>query len=97
MLFDEFPEPEPFVQLAHQNQAIIGGDPRSLEVNLQSGVEGELKRLILFLTHWVSVSRAVGVRGDPAADRMASAPGTIAGASEAGKLGERRDRGRTGV
>jgi hypothetical protein len=57
MLFDELSQAEPFVQLPHQNQATVGGDPRSLEIVLQSGVEGKLKRLILFLTPWVSPSR----------------------------------------
>jgi len=57
MLFDELSQAEPFVQLAHQNQAAVGGDPRSLEIDLQSRVEGKLKRLILFLTPWVWPSR----------------------------------------
>jgi hypothetical protein len=56
-LFDELSQAEPFVQLAHQNQAAVGSDPRSLENDLQSRVEGKLKRLILLLTHWVSPSR----------------------------------------
>jgi hypothetical protein len=42
-------------------------------------------------------SDAAGFRGHPAAHRLASAPGGIAGASDGGQLGERRDRGRTGV
>jgi hypothetical protein len=57
MLFDELSHPQPFVQLPHRNQAPVGGDPRSLEIDLQSRVEGKLKRLILFLTHWVWPSR----------------------------------------
>ena len=57
VLFDELSQAEPFVQLAHQNQATVAGDPRSLEIDLQSSVEGKLKRLILFLTHWVWPSR----------------------------------------
>jgi len=40
---------------------------------------------------------AAAFRGDGAAGRLAPAAGGIAGASEAGKLGERRDRGRRGV
>jgi hypothetical protein len=55
---DEFPEAEPLVQFADHNQATVGSDPRSLEIDLQRGVEGELKGLILFLTHWVSASGA---------------------------------------
>ena len=31
MLFDELCQAEPFVQLPHQNQAPVGGDPRTLE------------------------------------------------------------------
>jgi hypothetical protein len=57
MLFDEISQPQPFVQIAHQDQATIGGDPRSLEVHFQGGMEGKLKGLILFLTHWVSLSK----------------------------------------
>jgi hypothetical protein len=55
---DEITEAQTFVQLAHQNQAAVGGDPRSLEIHLQRSVEGELKWLVLFLTHWVSTSKA---------------------------------------
>ena len=40
---------------------------------------------------------AAAFRLRPAADRMASAPGGMAGASDGGKLGEPRDRGRTDV
>ena len=42
-------------------------------------------------------SDTAAVWGHPAADRTASAPGGIAGASDAAKLGEPRGRGRTGV
>jgi hypothetical protein len=44
-------QPEAFVQLADQNQAGIGGDPRSLKRDLQKAVEGELKGLGFILTH----------------------------------------------
>ena len=57
VLFDELSQAEPFVQLPHQNQAPVGGERRSLEIDLQSRVEGKLKRRILFLTPWVSPSR----------------------------------------
>ena len=57
MLFDELSQAEPFVQLPHQNQAAVGGERRSVEVDLQSRVEGKLKRRILFLTPWVWPSR----------------------------------------
>jgi hypothetical protein len=56
-LFDELSPAEPFVPLARQNQAPVGADPRTLEVVLPSRVAGKLKRLILFLTPWVSPSR----------------------------------------
>ena len=57
VLFGELSQAEPFVQLAHQNQAPVGRERRSLEIDLQSRVEGKLKRRILFLTPWVSPSR----------------------------------------
>ena len=57
MLFDELSQAEPFVQLPHQNQATVGGERRSLGIDLRSGVEGKLKRRILFLTPWVWPSR----------------------------------------
>ena len=56
MLHDEITEAQTFVQLAHQDQATVGSDARTLEIDLQRGVEGELKRLILYLTHWVLIS-----------------------------------------
>lgn len=40
-------ETQAFVQLTHQNQTQIGGDPRTLKIDLQGGAEGELKRLFL--------------------------------------------------
>jgi hypothetical protein len=48
-LFDQFSEAESLVELAHQNEATVGGDPRSLEIDLQGAIEGELKGLVLFL------------------------------------------------
>ncbi len=39
MLRDEVAEPQPFVQLAHEDQATIGGDPRPLELDLQRGLK----------------------------------------------------------
>ena len=53
MLLDEFTKSETFVQLAYQHQTTIGSEPRPLEIDLQRGVEGKLKGLILYLTHWV--------------------------------------------
>ena len=40
---DEFTEAQTFVQLTNQNQAAVGGDSRTLEIDLQRGVEGKLK------------------------------------------------------
>jgi hypothetical protein len=48
VLGDEIAEAQTFIQLAHQNEAAVGGDARSLEIDLQRGIEGELKGLILF-------------------------------------------------
>jgi len=56
VLGDEFAEPQPFVQLAHKNQATVGCDPRSLGIDLQESIERELKGLILALTYWVWTS-----------------------------------------
>jgi hypothetical protein len=36
--------------------------PRSLEIDLEGGVEGELEWSILFFTHWVLTSRASSSR-----------------------------------
>ena len=54
MLVDDRLKPEAFVQFADQNQTGIGGDAGSLKRDLQKAVEGELKRLGLFVTHRVS-------------------------------------------
>ncbi len=43
MLCDEGAEAQPLVQLADEDQAAIGGDPQSLELDLQRGLERELK------------------------------------------------------
>jgi hypothetical protein len=48
-----------------KGQATIGGHPRSMEIDLERGVEGELKELILYLTHWVLTSGAFAPRSDP--------------------------------
>jgi hypothetical protein len=61
-LGDEFAEAQTFVQLTNQNQAAVGGDTGTLEINLERGVEGELKGLILYLTHWVLTSGASSSR-----------------------------------
>jgi hypothetical protein len=51
MLFDQFAEPEPLVEFAHQDQATVRSDAGALELGLERGVEGELKGPILYLTH----------------------------------------------
>ena len=45
MLRDECPQPQAFIQLAHQNETGIGGDARPLERDLQKTIECELKGL----------------------------------------------------
>src|SRR5450759_5165166 len=56
MLSDERTQPQAFIPLAHQQQAAVGSNPRSLEIDSQRGIRRELKRLVLLLTHWVEAS-----------------------------------------
>jgi hypothetical protein len=65
MLRDQFTEPEPLVEFAHQDQATVGSDAGTLELDLERGVEGKLKRPILYLTHWVLTSRTFSPRSHP--------------------------------
>ena len=65
MLFDEFSEAEALVEFAHQDQAAVGGDAGTLEIDPERSVEGELKGLVLYLTHWVLTSGAVPSRLHP--------------------------------
>jgi hypothetical protein len=62
MLLDQFCEPETLVKFAHQDQAAIRRDAAALEIDFERGVEGELKGLILCLTHWVLTSGASSSR-----------------------------------
>jgi hypothetical protein len=62
VLSDRFAEAQPLIQLANKNQAAAGGDPRSLEIDLQRSVERELEWSILFLTYWVFTSGASSSR-----------------------------------
>ena len=39
MLVNQFSETEPCVQFANQNQAAVGSDARSLEIDFQQAVE----------------------------------------------------------
>jgi hypothetical protein len=65
MLRDQFAESEPLVEFAHQNQATVRSDAGALELDLERGVEGELKGPILYLTHWVLTSRMFSPRSHP--------------------------------
>ncbi len=65
LLLDEFLQTQSLIQLSNQNQAAIGSHSRSLEVDLQGSIEGELKGLILFLTYGVCTSEASSLRSDP--------------------------------
>jgi hypothetical protein len=65
VLGNQFAEAQPFIQLTNQNETAVGGDPWSLETDLQGGVERKLKRPILFLTHWVWTSGASSSRSNP--------------------------------
>jgi hypothetical protein len=53
------------VEFAHQDQAAVGSDAGTLEIDLQRGVERELKGLILLLTHWLYTSKVSSLRLDP--------------------------------
>ncbi len=39
MLLDQFFESETLVEFAHQDQAAVGGDAGTLEIELETGVE----------------------------------------------------------
>src|ERR1039458_2079032 len=65
MLRDQFAEPEPLVEFTHQDQATFRSDAGALELDLERGVEGELKGPILYLTHWVLTSRTFLPRSHP--------------------------------
>ena len=65
MFVDKCSEPESLVEFAHQDQAAVGSDAGTLEIDLKRGVEGELKGLILYLTHWVLTSGAPSSRSNP--------------------------------
>lgn len=65
MLFDQCSEPEPLVEFTHQDQAAVGTDAGTWEIDLERSVEEEMKGLILYLTHWVLTSRASSSRSNP--------------------------------
>jgi hypothetical protein len=54
-----------YVEFAHQDQPAVGGDPGTLEIDLERGVEGELKGSIMYLTPWVLASGASSSRLHP--------------------------------
>ena len=56
-LGDERTQSQTFIQLAHQQQTTVGGDARTLEINIQRRIKRELKWLILFLTTGSSLRR----------------------------------------
>jgi len=62
---DELFQTQSLIQLANQNQTAIGSHAGTLEIDLERGVEGELKGLILRLTHWVLTSGASSSRSHP--------------------------------
>jgi len=47
VLFDEFSEAESLVEFPHQNQAAVGGDAGTLEIDLERGVEGDMREMFL--------------------------------------------------
>lgn len=53
VLFDKFAESQPLIQFPNEYQATVRSDTRPLGIDFQRSIERELKRLILFLTHWV--------------------------------------------
>ena len=58
MLFYQFSEPESLVEFPPQDQAAVRSDAGTLGIDLEKGVEGERKRLILDLTPLVLTSGA---------------------------------------
>jgi hypothetical protein len=49
--FDQVTQTQTLVQLAHQNQATIRRNSRSLEIDFERAIERELKWLVFYLTH----------------------------------------------
>ena len=62
---DQFAEPEPLVEFAHQEQAAVGSDARTLKADLETGIEGKLKRPVLLLTRWVLTFGTSSLRSHP--------------------------------
>jgi len=72
VLGDQIAEAQPLVQLAHENQAAVGGDPRALELDPEPGVEGELQGLVLCFTHRMRTSAASSSRSNPHRSRRST-------------------------
>jgi hypothetical protein len=53
---DQFAALEPLVGFAHQEQADARRNVRTLKTDVETGIEGKLKRPILYLTHWILTS-----------------------------------------
>ena len=54
MLRDQLTESEPLLEFTHQDQAAVGPNARTLEADLDRGIEEKLKRPVLYLTPWGS-------------------------------------------
>jgi hypothetical protein len=65
MLFDQFAESEPLVEFAHQDQATVRRNVRTLKTDLERRIEGKLKGPFLYLTHWVLTSGASSSHSHP--------------------------------
>jgi len=47
MLFDQFSEPESLVEFPHQDPAAGRSDAGTLEIDLERGVEGDMREMFL--------------------------------------------------
>ena len=56
VILDESRQAEAFIEFANKQQTAVGSHSRSLKIDAQKPVEGELKGLISAFTHWVSTS-----------------------------------------
>ncbi len=65
MLVDQLAESESFIQFANENQTVIRGDSRSLEIDFEKSIERELKRLVFFFTYRVLTSMASSSGSSP--------------------------------
>jgi hypothetical protein len=65
MLRDQLTESEPLLEFTHQDQAAVGPNARTLEADLDRGIEEKLKRPVLYLTHWVLTSGTSLPRSHP--------------------------------